>query len=93
MSDNRNFERDEIPGRTPGSENGEIEHNSMRPDRFPEGEVGNWQRKEKNLKKKKKKDSSNLEQLVNDVKGTAGARSTSSENIAGVTDIDKGLKR
>jgi hypothetical protein len=70
MSDNRNFERDEIPGRTPGSENGEIEHNSMRPDRFPEGEVGNWQRKEKNLKKKRKKDSTNLEQLVNDVKGT-----------------------
>jgi hypothetical protein len=100
MSDNRNFENDMSNNPENNQENLErkVVHTTMRPDQSQEGEVNQTlPENEVNAEEppKRKKDSSNLVDLANSVSGTVGSRVTSraSDDIAGVADVDRGLKR
>ena len=70
-----------------------------RPERFPEShqahdEMEKVERAEKMEGRKTKKDS-DIELLAQDVKGTVSSRDTSSSpaDIAGVADLDRGMRR
>ncbi|HEX8039133.1 MAG TPA: hypothetical protein VF490_08265 [Chryseosolibacter sp.] len=62
-----------------------------RPDRFPESA----QAKDEEQKLRNKKPDTDIEQLADDVTGTVGERETGSNpsDIAGVSDIDRGMRR
>ncbi len=79
------------------SEAGLGPHTGMRPDRFPESSMSKDQRAdvERIRQGRGEKDSSDIEQLADDVKGTVGSRETGSspQDIAGVADLDRGLRR
>lgn len=68
-------------------------HKSLQSERFPDSSMTKDQRKD--TEKVKEKDDSNIEELAADVEGTVGTRNTSSDpdDIAGVADLDKGLRR
>jgi hypothetical protein len=62
-----------------------------KPERFPESR----QAKEEEEKLRKKKPDADIEQLADDVAGSVGERETGSSpsDIAGVSDIDRGMRR
>lgn len=62
-----------------------------RPERFPESK----QAKDEEQKLRNKKPDTDIEQLADDVTGTVSERETGSNpsDIAGVSDIDKGMRR
>lgn len=75
-----------------------------RPDRFPEsreaqGEMEKVKRQQQEEQEevdaKEEKKDDNIELLADDVRGTVSSRDTSSDpnDIAGVADLDRGLKR
>jgi len=80
-------------------------HTNMRPDReteeerFPESNMSKDQREDAEHVEKKRQepnqDSSDIQQLADDVEGTVGSRVTSSspDDIAGVADLDRGMRR
>lgn len=63
-----------------------------KPDRFPESVQA---KDEEEKLRHKKHDSSNIEQLADDVAGSVGERETGSnpEDLAGVSDLDRGMRR
>lgn len=65
-----------------------------KPDRFPESPTAKEEMKKKSRKAKKEKDD-DIELLSQDVEGTVSDRDTSSspEDIAGVSDLDRGMRR
>ena len=69
-------------------------HSGMRPDHFPESRMHKDQREDAE-RVKREKDDSNIEDLATDVEGTVGSRTTGSspEDIAGVSDLDRGMRR
>ena len=87
-TDNRNSERDL-------NANPESRLNTnkpvSKPHRFPESH----QAKDEIKKKKSKKKDADIELLAGDVKGTVSERDTSSSpgDIAGVSDVDRGMRR
>lgn len=96
MSDNRNFDIDRAPADNTENTERTTVHTSMRPDDEQNRTIdqpGNTKAKED--KTPEKKDTSNIEELANDVRGGVGSRVTgsNSEDIAGVADIDRGLER
>lgn len=62
-----------------------------KPDRFPES----LQAKDEEEKRKHRKPDTDIEALADDVAGSVGERETGSnpDDIAGVSDIDKGMRR
>lgn len=62
-----------------------------KPDRFPESA----QAKDEEEKRRHKKRDSDIEALADDVAGSVGQRETGGnpEDIAGVSDIDRGMRR
>lgn len=67
-----------------------------KPERFPESNLAKDEMEKKNREHPdQKKDDSNIELLAADVKGTVSARDTSTdpEDIAGVSDLDTGMRR
>jgi hypothetical protein len=83
MNLNRDSENDKLNRKRP-----EGPHSGMRPDRYPEGTAG------ENLENAGT-DDSNIEELAADVEGPVAGRTTSSspEDIAGVADLDNGMRR
>ncbi len=70
-------------------------HDNMRPDRFPNSTMNKDQRRDaESVLDEDDKDNSDIEKLAADV-NTTGSRVTSSstDDIAGVSDIDRGLGR
>ena len=69
-------------------------HTGMRPDKFPESRMHKDQR-EDTERVQREKDDSNIEELAADTEGTVGSRVTGSspEDIAGVSDLDRGMRR
>jgi hypothetical protein len=99
-SDNKKSERDPSAKeekdlkKGPGKDlNRDINKNSQN-ERFPESNMTKDSRKD--AEKNRKKDDSDIETLVNDdLAGSTNARSTSTsaDDIAGVADLDNGMKR
>ncbi|HEY9487448.1 MAG TPA: hypothetical protein VIQ51_03910 [Chryseosolibacter sp.] len=65
-----------------------------KPERFPESPAAREEMKKKSRKAQKKKDD-DIELLSQDVEGTVSERDTSSspDDIAGVSDLDRGMRR
>ncbi|MBT1703393.1 hypothetical protein [Chryseosolibacter indicus] len=100
MSDNRNYdnEMDRTPADNIENQERTTIHTSMRPDQSQNRTIdqpGADANTEDANSGRKKKDTSNIEDLANDVRGGVGSRVTgsNSEDIAGVADIDRGLER
>lgn len=71
-----------------------------KPERFPEShqaqdEIDRVEQEERRAKERRGKDDSNIELLAGEVKGSVSSRETSSspEDIAGVSDLDRGMHR
>ena len=71
-----------------------------KPERFPEShqaqdEMERVEREERRAKERRGKDDSNIELLADEVQGSVSSRETSNspEDIAGVSDLDRGMRR
>ena len=101
-SDNKKSERDPSVKeekdlkKKPGRDlNRDINKNSQN-ERFPESNMTKDSHKDAKKTGEKEKDDSNIEALVNDdLAGSTNARATgsSADDIAGVSDLDNGMKR
>ena len=90
-TDNRNSEKDL-------NANPDSSLNTNKPlsgrDRFPESQQARDEKEKHDRPAGRRKDD-DIELLANDVKGTVSSRDTSSnpEDIAGVSDLDQGMRR